>query len=316
MKEPLFIGIDVSKAQLDVALLPTGEVFDLPNDAHGHARLVERLKVMEDIERIVLEATGGYERACAFALFIADLPVVVVNPRQTRDYARATGRLAKTDRIDAISLAQFARSVEPELRDLGTPERQELAALVARRRQLVTMIGSERQRLKAATSDVVRADLERSLAFLADGLKELEKALLEAVKMDPEWRSLVELLESVPGIGRITALTLLAELPELGQLSAKQIAALVGVAPMNRDSGRNRGYRRTIGGRARVRKVMYMAALAASRHNPTLKAFYDRLRAAGKHAKVALTAVMRKLLITLNAMIKSHQPWQPRPTTT
>lgn len=316
MKEPLFIGIDVSKSTLDVAILPTAEVLEVPNDAEGHAHLIERLRAEGTIERIVLEATGGYERACAFALFTADLPVVVVNPRQTRDYARATGRLAKTDRIDAISLAQFAKAVEPELRDLGTPEHQELAALVARRRQLVTMIGSEQQRLKTATSDVVRADLSRSLAFLKQSLKKLEKALLEAVKHDPEWRAHVELLESVPGIGRITALTLLAELPELGNLSAKEIAALVGVAPMNHDSGKNRGYRRTIGGRGRVRKVLYMAALTAAHHNPTLQAFYERLRDAGKHGKVALTAVMRKLLVTLNAMIKSNQAWQPQPMTT
>lgn len=314
MNDTLFIGIDVSKSTLDVAILPTAEVFEVPNDAEGHVRLIERLRAEGTIERIVLEATGGYERACAFALFTADLPVVVVNPRQTRDYARATGRLAKTDRIDAISLAQFAKAVEPELRDLGTPERQELAALVARRRQLVTMIGSEQQRLKTATSDVVRADLDRSLAFLKQSLKKLEKALLEAVKHDQEWRARVELLESVPGIGRITALTLLAELPELGNLSAKEIAALVGVAPMNRDSGKNRGYRRTIGGRARVRKVLYMAALTAAHHNPTLQAFYERLRAAGKHGKVALTAVMRKLLVTLNAMIKTNRAWQPQPT--
>jgi len=314
VNDTLFIGIDVSKSTLDVAILPTAEVFEVPNDAEGHVRLIERLRAEGTIERIVLEATGGYERACAFALFTADLPVVVVNPRQTRDYARATGRLAKTDRIDAISLAQFAKAVEPELRDLGTPERQELAALVARRRQLVTMIGSEQQRLKTATSDVVRADLDRSLAFLKQSLKKLEKALLEAVKHDQEWRARVELLESVPGIGRITALTLLAELPELGNLSAKEIAALVGVAPMNRDSGKNRGYRRTIGGRARVRKVLYMAALTAAHHNPTLQAFYERLRAAGKHGKVALTAVMRKLLVTLNAMIKTNRAWQPQPT--
>ncbi|MDZ7707834.1 MAG: IS110 family transposase [Trueperaceae bacterium] len=310
----MFIGIDVSKSTLDIAILPTAEVFEVPNDAEGHVRLIERLETEGPIERIVLEATGGYERACAFALFTADLPVVVVNPRQTRDYARATGRLAKTDRIDAISLAQFAKAVKPELRDLGTPERQELAALVARRRQLVSMIGSERQRLQAATSDVVRADLDHSLAFLKGSLTELEKALLVAVNDDPEWRERMELLESVPGIGRITALTLLAELPELGTLSAKEIAALVGVAPMNRDSGKNRGYRRTIGGRARVRKVLYMAALTAARYNPTLHAFYERLRAAGKHGKVALTAVMRKLLVTLNAMIKTNQAWQPQPT--
>lgn len=202
----------------------------------------------------------------------------------------------------------------PELRDLGTPAQQELAALIARRRQLVTMIGSERQRLEKASSSVVRADLERTLSFLKGRLAELEGALLEAVERDPQWRERSALLTSAPGVGPITALTLLADLPELGSVSDKEAAALMGIAPMNRDSGRSRGHRRTIGGRARVRKVLYMAALTASRYNPTLRAFYQRLRAAGKPAKVAIVAVMHKLLVHLNAMIKHHQAWQPQPT--
>lgn len=314
MTQATFIGIDVSKAKLDVAILPTGEVLEVPNDPDGHARLTKRLKAEGEIERLVLEATGGYERACAHALFAAGLPVVVVNPRQTRDFARATGQLAKTDRIDARSLAEFAKAVKPELRELGTRAQQELSELVGRRRQLVTLIGSEKQRLQQATSDVVKADLQRSLAFLVQSLEELERALLAAVKSDSHWRERLALLASAPGVGLITALTLIAELPELGSLSAKEIAALVGVAPMNRDSGKVRGRRRTIGGRARVRKVLYMAALTATRHNPALKAFYQRLRAAGKLAKVALIAVMRKLLVTLNAMLKNNQTWQPLPS--
>lgn len=315
MKEPVFIGIDVSKAKLDVAVLPSGELFEVSNDVEGHARLTKRLNAEGNVERIVLEATGGYERICALALFEAGLPVVVVNPRQTRDYARATGRLAKTDRIDAASLAQFARAIEPELRDLGTAEQHELAALVTRRRQLVSMIGSEKQRLKTATSAFVKADLTANLNALQQRLQNLERALLEAVKCNPHWRQQAELLESVPGVGHITAVTLLAELPELGTLNAKEIAALVGVAPMNRDSGKGRGYRRTIGGRARVRKALYMAALSASRFNPCLKAFYQRLRSANKPGKVALTAVMRKLLVILNSMIKTNQAWKSEPAT-
>lgn len=313
MTQPTFIGIDVSKAKLDVAILSTGEVLEVPNDADGHARLTKRLKAEGEIERLVLEATGGYERACAHALHAAGLPVVVVNPRQTRDFARATGRLAKTDRIDARSLAEFAKAVKPQLHELATRAQQELGELIGRRRQLVTLIGSEKQRLQQATSHVVRADLQRSLAHLKQRLEELERALLAAVKGDPHWREQLTLLASAPGVGLITALTLIAELPELGSLSAKEIAALVGVAPMNRDSGKVRGQRRTIGGRGRVRKVLYMAALTATRHNPALKAFYERLRAAGKLAKVALVAVMRKLLVALNAMLKNNQTWQPLP---
>lgn len=314
MNDSLFVGIDVSKARLDVAVVPTGEVFGVPNDDDGHARLIAWLRRQNaGVERVVLEATGGYHRAPAYSLFEAGLPVVVVNPRQTRDYARATGRLAKTDRIDAVVLAEFAQAVHPEIRDLGSRAQQALSGLVTRRRQLLSMIVRERQRLDGATSDVVRRDIEATVVFLNGRLASIDSELLDAVERDPEWREHVRLLETVPGVGRVTAVTLLAELPELGALSGKEIAALVGVSPMNRDSGKKRGYRRTIGGRAHVRKALYMAALTAIRFNPAIKSFYQRLRAAGKHGKVALTACMRKLLLSLNAIAKTKQPWRLQP---
>ena len=313
MDQPLFIGIDVSKAMLDVALLPTGEVLAVPNEPTGHANLVTYLLSAGPIERIVLEATGGYENACFLALSEANLPVVVVNPRQARDFARASGRLAKTDKIDAALLARFAHAIQPEVREACTAQQRELTALVARRRQLVGMITAERQRLDKTTSTRVKASLECTLSFLTGSLADLEAALKDAVKLDPEWRVRCALLTTMPGIGLITALTLLADLPELGQLTAKQAAALVGVAPMNRDSGKSRGYRRTTGGRPHVRHALYMAAVTARRCNPTLKPFYERLRAAGKPPKVALVAVMRKLLIHINAMTRNHQAWQAQP---
>jgi transposase len=311
MNEPRVVGIDVGKDRLDIAILPAGEVLDLPNDPEGHQRLIERVREGGEIDRIVLEATGGYEREAAVALSDAGLPVVIVNPKQTRDYASATGRLAKTDRIDAIVLAEFAQAIQPEVRDLGTPEQRELMSLVARRRQLVTMIGSEQQRLKATSSDRVARDVTATLAFLNERLERLEGDLHELIRLDPTWRARGNLLQSVPGVGEITSFTLLAGLPEIGTLNAKQIAALAGVAPMNNDSGRKRGKRRTKGGRSSIRKVLYMAALTAVRWNPTLKAFYDRLLAAGKLPKVALVACMRKLLVILNAMVRNNTPWNP-----
>lgn len=311
MNEPYVVGIDVGKDRLDVAILPSGEMFDLPNDVDGHQRLIERLNASGEIDRVVLEATGGYERQVAFALFEAGFPVAIINPRQTRDFAKATGRLAKTDRIDAVALAEFALAIRPELRDLGTPKQQELANLIARRRQLVTMIGSEQQRLKAASSDLVKEDITVTLAFLNERIQQIEAELHDRIRLDPTWRARGKLLKSVPGVGEITSFTLLATLPELGTLNAKQIAALVGVAPMNNDSGRKRGKRRTKGGRSSVRKVLYMATLTAVRWNPTLKAFYGRLITAGKLPKVALTACMRKLLVILNAMVKHDTPWNP-----
>ena len=311
MNDSVNVGINVSKSHLDVTILPTGELLQVPNDQAGHGLLLARLKAERGLSRIVLEATGGYERKAALALFEAGLPVVIVNPRQVRDFARATGRNAKTDQLDALTLAEFAVAMKPDVRDLGTPDQHALASLVARRRQLVTMIGSERQRLKAATTTVVLDDVQASLAFLNERLASMERELLEAIELDPLARARMKLLQSVPGVGTVTGLTLLAEFPELGTLSAKEAASLAGLAPMNRDSGKNRGKRRTIGGRGRVRKVLYMATLTAVRHNPVLQAFYERLVDAGKPAKVALTACMRKLLVILNTMVKNGHSWVP-----
>lgn len=312
-EHPITVGIDVGKDHLDVATLPTGEIYRVANDATGHAELIERLQALEDLDRIVVEATGGYERAIALALADADLPVARVNPRQTRDFARASGRTAKTDRIDAIALAEFARSLRPPVRDLGNERQHALEALIHRRRQLVVMIGSEKQRQQATRNAVVRKSIQTLVATLENEQRGIERELLRAIEADPGWRARLTLLQSVPGVGLVTALTLLAELPELGNLSEKHVAALVGVAPMNRDSGRKRGQRRTTGGRSSVRKVLYMAALTATKHNPAITAFYVRLRAAGKPAKVALTACMRKLLTILNAIAKTGRSWETRP---
>jgi transposase len=312
-EHPTTVGIDVGKDHLDVATLPTGETYRVPNDLAGHAELIERLHALDDLDRIVVEATGGYERAVTLALADAGLPVARVNPRQTRDFARASGRTAKTDRIDAVALAEFARALRPPVRDLGNERQHALEDLIHRRRQLVVMIGSERQRHAASRNSVVRKSIQTLVATLESEQRGIERELLRAIEADPGWRERLALLQSVPGVGLVTALTLLAELPELGRLSEKRVAALVGVAPMNRDSGRKRGQRRTIGGRSSVRKVLYMAALTATQRNPAIKAFYERLRAAGKPAKVALTACMRKLLTILNAITKTGRSWEPRP---
>jgi len=311
MNDSWVVGIDVSKHHLDIAILPTGDTFQVPNDAGGHKRLTDRLHLAGGVERVVLEATGGYERAAAITLADANLPVVVVNPRQTRAFAHATGKLAKTDRLDAISLARFAQALQPDVRPLPTRAQRELAELVARLRHLVTMIGSEQQRLQAARSATVKSSITATLRYLRKQRAEVDRALLTAVALDPAWRTRGKLLQSVPGIGPITALTLLAELPELGRVTGKQIAALVGVAPHNRDSGSKRGKRRVHGGRGSIRKVLYMATLTAVHHNPTLQAFHQRQLANGKPFKVALTASMRKLLVILNAMTKHQQPWNP-----
>ncbi|MFO7546378.1 MAG: IS110 family transposase [Trueperaceae bacterium] len=321
MSEPerLTVGIDVGKDHLDLALLPAGTLHRVANDAAGHGELVALLQAAGEgvgIARVVLEATGGYERAPALALADAGLPVVVVNPRQTRDFARASGLLAKTDRLDAAALAQFARALEPVVRGVPTREQRRLEDLVHRRRQLVVMIGSEKQRLAASHEPRVRTSIRALLEVLERERRAIERELLHAIEQDPGWRHRMKLLQGVPGVGPITAVTLLAELPELGGLSEKAIAALVGVAPMNRDSGRKRGKRRTNGGRSSVRKVLYMAALTATRCNPVIRAFYQRLTRAGKLAKVALTACMRKLLLILNAIMKTGRSWQPRPIPT
>jgi transposase len=304
-----FIGIDVAKAQLEFAGRPSGETGTVSNDEVGIRALVERIRDLRPT-LIVLEATGGYEAAVVAALGTAGLPVVVANPRQVRDFAKATGQLAKTDALDAQVLALFAERVRPVPRPLPDAAAQALDAQLTRRRQLVEMLTAERNRLLVARPGV-RRDLQQHIHYLERRLRQADDDLHTAVKASPLWRVKDDLLQSVPGVGRVVSLTLLAELPELGRLSHKEIAALVGVAPLNRDSGILRGKRVVYGGRAPVRAALYMAALVASKCNPVIRAFYQRLRAAGKPAKVALTACMRKLLTILNAMARSGTPWNP-----
>jgi len=307
----VFIGIDVSKAHLDVFVRPTGESWQVPHTSHGIRQLLSQLEDRAP-RRIVLEATGGLERPLAHALRAATLPAVVLNPRQVREFGRATGRLAKTDRLDAQVLAHFAEAVQPPLRSGRDPATEELSAVVARRRQVVDMLTAEKNRLAAAPHPL-RAGIEKHVRWLDQELAELDKLLAQAVQAVPAWRERHTVLRSAPGVGRVLATVLLADLPELGQLSHKQIAALVGVAPLNRDSGTLRGRRRVWGGRGHVRAVLYMATLVAVRRNPVLHTFFARLHAAGKPAKVALTASMRKLLTILNAMVRHQTPWVAAP---
>ncbi|MBI2985437.1 MAG: IS110 family transposase [Deltaproteobacteria bacterium] len=306
---PIFVGIDVSKAKLDIALCPCATRESIPNEAAAIQGLVKRLCTMK-IALIVLEATGGVERQVVRALAAAELPVIVVNPRQVRDFAKATGQLAKTDQIDADILARFGEAVRPALRALPDQASEELRALIARRRQLVEMITAEKNRLSGAPKPV-RKRIETHIRWLEAELKRVNGDLDQAIRQSPIWREREDLLKSAPGIGPVISHTLLADLPELGRLNRKQIAALVGVAPLNRDSGTLRGHRAIWGGRAHVRAALYMAALVASRRNPVIRDFYTRLRAAGKVPKVALVACMRKLLTILNAMIKHQVRWSP-----
>lgn len=302
-----FVGVDVSKDLLDVAIRPSGEGWRASNDDVGLAGLVARLEALKP-EVIVLEATGGYEVPVAAALGTAKLPVAVMNPRQTRDFAKAVGTLAKTDRVDAQVLARFGEAVRPVCRPLPDAQQRELEALLARRRQLVEMLTMERNRLRSALASV-RPRLEAHVEWLENELKGGERELRQVLQQTPLWREKDELLRSAPGVGRVLSWTLLADLPELGTLNRRQIAALVGIAPFARDSGTMRGKRAIWGGRAPVRTALYMATLVAVRHNPVLRAFYQRLLAAGKPKKVALVACMRKLLVILNAMLKHQTPW-------
>jgi transposase len=309
MDQERFVGIDVSKELLDVAAAPDGESQQYSNDENGIRQLVEHLQALAPA-LIVLEATGNLELPAAAALTAAGLQVAIVNPRQARDFAKATGRLAKTDKIDAAALAEFAQKVEPEPRPIPDQQRQRLNALMSRRRQLLGMLVQEKNRLTSAHPDL-HADLREHIAWLQQKLDDLDRDLRSELRRSPICREKEQLLRKVPGVGPVLTSTLLIELPELGQINHRQIASLVGVAPLNRDSGRRRGKRSCWGGRAKVRRVLYMAALSASRHNPIISQFYTRLLAAGKPEKVALTACMRKLLIILNAMIRDMQPWQP-----
>jgi transposase len=304
---PVTVGIDVAKARLDVAVRPTGERWQAPNDEGGLAALVERLVPLAPT-LVVLEATGGLERLAAAAVAEAGLPVAVVNPRQVRDFARAVGQLAKTDALDAALLARFGEAVRPPPRPLPDAAQQALAALLARRRQVVAMLTAERQRLGAARPPV-RARVQAHVHWLEREVAALDDDLGRTLRASPVWRAQEDLLRSVPGIGPVVALTLLAELPDLAALDRKRIAALAGLAPVACDSGTLRGKRLVWGGRGRVRAALYMAALVATRHNPVIRAFYQRLLRAGKAKKVALTACMRKLLTILNAILHARAPW-------
>ena len=305
---PLYVGIDVSKAQLDVAERPSGERAVIPHTEQDIAALVEQLGARRPA-CVVLEATGGLQAPLASALAIAGIPVAVVNPRQVRDFARATGQLAKTDAIDAQILARFAEAVRPAPRPLPDEATQAFSALLTRRRQLIEMLVAEQHRMRTAPRPIQR-QIQAHLTWLKQQLAMLDEDLTHRIQATPLWREQEDLLRSVPGIGPVVSRTLLGELPELGRLTHKQIAALVGVAPLNRDSGSLRGRRIIWGGRAVVRGVLYMSAVVAARRNPIIKAFYQRLRIAGKAPKVALVACMRKLLTILNAMVKHRTPWR------
>lgn len=311
MSTPVYVGLDVSKAHIDVAVRPTNARERVTHDEVGLTALVRHLRTVSPT-LIVLEATGGYEATVASALALAALPVAIVNPRQVRDFAKALGRLAKTDAIDADVLALFAERVRPDPRPLPDAAHQALTALVVRRRQLVDMLTAERNRL-ALAHGTVRRDLREHIRWLERRLRDTDRELTTMIHDSPLWRAQDNLLRSVPGIGPVTAAVLLAELPELGRLSRRQLAALVGVAPLNRDSGRRHGARRIWGGRATIRGPLYMATLVATRCNPVLRTFYRRLRTAGKPHRVAIVAAMRKLLTILNAMVKAQRSWNPLP---
>lgn len=304
----IFVGLDVSKNWLDVAVHESVEGFRVGNTAVGIASLLERLRALNP-SLIVLEATGGFEMLVVAELSRARWPVVVSNARRIREFARATGRLAKTDKLDAKVLAHFAAAVRPPARRLPDEAEEQLTALLTRRTQVVDMLTVEKNRLVTVRAEM-RSTIEAHIQWLRQSLKDLDQEIEDAVKGSPVWREKDALLRSVPGVGPITSATMLGMLPELGQLNRQEIAALVGVAPLNKDSGKKRGKRRVYGGRAGVRRVLYMAALAARKFNPQIRAFYELLLQHGKEKKVALTACMRKLLVILNAMMRTGQHWR------
>jgi transposase len=309
MSEGFFVGIDVSKAQLDVHVRPSGEAFVVPRDEEGLAGLAERLKVLAP-ELVVMEATGGLQVRAAGVLAAAGLTLAVVNPRQVRDFARATGRLAKTDRLDAAMLAHFAEAVRPEPRPLADADRQMLVDIVTRRRQLVSMRADEKRRRSAVADRRLLQRIDAHIAWLTEAIDAIDADIEDHIRQSPLWRVEDALLESVPGVGPVTRATVMALLPELGQLNRRAIASLVGVAPLARDSGQFRGRRMVQGGRTHVRTVLYMATVSAIRCNPTIRSFYERLRAAGKPAKLAITACIRKLLTILNAICRNKAEWR------
>jgi transposase len=308
MEHSPFVGIDVAKDQLDVHVRPTDEVFHLAHDEAGLGQLVARLRELGP-RLIVLEATGGYEVPVAVALAEAGLPLVVANPRQIRDFARATGQLAKTDARDARAIASFAEAVRPAVRPLADEQARALGELVTRRRQVLAMLGAEMTRRRLVRDRQLQRRIAAHITWLEQALKDLDQDLHRTIRATPLWREAEDLLRSGPGMGPVTAFTLIADLPELGQLTRREIAALVGVAPMNRDSRTLRGRRMIRGGRCAVRRVLYLATMVAIRRNPALTTFYQRLRGT-RPPKVAIIATMRKLLTILNAILRDHRPWQ------
>lgn len=307
--QPVFVGIDVGKAQVDVARSDSDEVWTLGNDEKGLQELVRRLKAI-DPELVVMEATGGFEFPAAAAIAAADIQIVIANPRHCRDFAKSTGQLAKTDTIDARGLALFAERVRPQVRELPSEEARALEALVSRRRQIIDMITAEKNRLGFALKPV-RKGIQKHITWLERQLSDINSDLDTTIRKSSIWAAKSDLLQTVPGVGPNLSRVLIAELPELGQLSHKQIAALVGVAPYSRDSGVFRGKRMIWGGRAPVRSALYLSVWSAAKWNPVIRVFYERLRANGKPAKVAQVACMRKLLIILNAMVRDGRRWDP-----
>jgi len=305
----MFIGIDVSKQRLDIHARPSGEEWSVTNDANGHSELVRKLVSLSPT-LVVLEATGGYQSAVAAELGANKLAVAVVNPRQVRDFAKATGRLAKTDAIDAAALAHFAESIRPEPRPMPDDLTVELQALVTRRRQLIDMRTAESNRLETCRVMPVRRNIQKMINMLTKQIGKVDDDIDTTIRNSPLWREREDLLTSAIGVGTTTARTLLTQLPELGRLNRREVAALVGVAPFNDDSGQRRGTRRIRGGRGEVRSVLYMATIAAVRHNPQLQGMYQRLLSRGKLKKVALIACARKLLTVLNAMMKANACWR------
>lgn len=303
------VGIDISKATLDVGVLPSSDTWSVPNELEGLAELSCRLSDLSPT-LVVMEATGGLERPVRAVLDQAGLRCAVVNPRQVRDFAKSMGILAKTDSLDALVLAEFGVRVKPEARPAKDGQTQELEAMLRRRRQMMGILTAEKNRLKAEPSAQMRGNLQAHIAWLEQSLKDLDRDMRKRIRDVPEWRERDQIIRSVPGVGPVTMLTLMALLPELGTLNRRQIASLVGLAPFNRDSGKYRGQRHIWGGRGAVRSALYMAALSAIRWNPVLKAFYTRLIGAGKKKKVAITACMRKLLTILNCMVRSGSMWQ------
>lgn len=303
-----FVGIDVAKDKLDVAVLGEKKASQVGNDQKGIANLIKKMKELAP-QLIVVEATGGYQRAVVLGLYEAGQPVAVVNPMRVRQFARAHGLLAKTDKLDAFNLAQFGKQVKPRRFEAKSEAGSQLSALLTRRRQVEEMLKAEKNRLRTVPASM-RPSVERMIEVLKEEIKQLEKELDRFMKENEDWQGQEELLTSAKGVGRVTAATLLAELPELGKLDNKQIAALVGVAPMNSDSGKKRGYRRTKGGRVGVRNVLYMSTLVATRYNPTIKTHYQKMLKRGKVKKVALTACMRKFLTVLNAMMRDKVPFR------